>query len=93
MAQEEHCNQGVHERVAVVATFGTGQHHCTPRKFRRKNGKEVTITEVGLYHSVKRGAQIVHIFDVTDGESDYRLELDGQRLVWHMTGEMSADDY
>jgi hypothetical protein len=30
----------------------------------------------------------MHIFDVTDGGTDYRLEFDSERLTWHLTLEM-----
>lgn len=86
-------SEALHERVAVVVTFDASRAGCSPRKFRRSNGREVDISEVGLYHAAKRGAKVVHIFDVSDGESDYRLEFDSQRLVWHITGEVSADEY
>jgi hypothetical protein len=30
---------------------------------------------------------MVHMFDVTDGGADYRLELDAERLTWKLTLE------
>ena len=77
----------MHERVDVVATFGTGLNPCYPRRFRRANGREVTVTEIGLRHPTVQGNRTVHMFDVTDGEADYRLEFDSERLVWHLTME------
>jgi len=32
---------------------------------------------------------MVHMFDVTDGGADYRLEFDAERLTWRLT--MEAD--
>ena len=77
------------ERVQVVAVFGLGHHPCRPVKFKRANGREVTVTELGLRHPVSNGRRMVHVFDVTDGGSDYRLEFDSERLTWHLT--MEAD--
>jgi len=34
-----------------------------------------------------KGKRMVHIFDVTDGQADYRLEFDAQQLTWHLTRE------
>jgi hypothetical protein len=34
---------------------------------------------------------MIHVFDVTDGGADYRLEFDSERLTWHLTRE--ADHY
>ncbi len=75
------------ERVDVVATFGTGLNPCVPVKFRRANGREIVITEIGLRTPVAAGRKTVHMFDVTDGEADYRLEFDSERLTWRLTLE------
>ncbi len=75
------------ERVEVIATFGAGLNPCVPRKFKRTNGREVEITEIGLRHPTVQGRRTVHIFDVTDGGADYRLEFDSERLTWRLTRE------
>lgn len=75
------------ERVEVIATFGAGLNPCVPRKFKRTNGREVDITEIGLRHPTVQGRRTVHIFDVTDGGADYRLEFDSERLTWRLTRE------
>lgn len=81
----------LNERIDVVATFGEGLNLCRPVRFRRANGREVEISELGLRHPVAHGARTVHVFDVTDGGADYRLEFDSERLTWHLTRE--ADHY
>lgn len=72
----------LNERVDVLAVFRPGWQACRPVKFRRSNGREVVVTEVGLRHPRMHGARMVHVFDVTDGGSDYRLEFDSERLTW-----------
>lgn len=81
----------LNERVEVIATFGSGLERCVPRRFRRTNGREVTVTEVGLRHPVFRGRRLIHVFDVTDGAADYRLEFDVERLVWRLVREESHE--
>ncbi len=81
----------MNERVDVIATFSEGLNPCRPRRFRRKSGREVTISEIGLRHPSVKGKRTLHIFDVTDGEADYRLELDSERLTWHLTFEGDHD--
>lgn len=81
----------LHERIEVVATFGGGLNPCSPRSFRRPSGREVEISEIGLRHPSTKGNRTVHIFDVTDGGTDYRLEFDSERLTWHLT--LEADHY
>lgn len=75
----------LNERIDVVAKFGTGLNPCVPIKFRRANGREITITDIGLRHPTTKGKRAVHVFDVTDGSSDYRIELDSERLTWMLT--------
>lgn len=77
----------LNERVDVVATFGIGLNPCVPVKFRRASGREVVITEIGLRHPTVQGRRTVHMFDVTDGGADYRLEFDAERLTWRLTME------
>lgn len=81
----------LNERVEVIAIFGGGHHPCKPVRFKRPNGREVEVKELGLRHPVNNGLKTLHIFDVTDGGADYRLEFDSERLTWHLT--MEADHY
>ena len=81
----------LNERIEVIAIFGGGLNPCRPIRFRRSSGREVEITEIGLRHPSNGGLKTVHVFDVTDGGADYRLELDSERLTWHLTRE--ADHY
>lgn len=81
----------LNEQIQVIALFKPGHHPCTPIKFKRANGREVTVTELGLRHPLPHGTKTVHAFDVTDGGTDYRLELDSERLIWRLT--MEADHY
>ena len=71
----------LNERVEVIATFGGGLELCVPRRFRRSNGREIEVSELGLRHPVAKGRRTMHIFDVTDGQADYRLEFDSERLT------------
>ena len=77
----------LNEIIEVVAVFQSGNRPCRPVKFRRKNGREVVITKIGLGYDRERGARTMHIFDVTDGQADYRLEFDSVTLVWRLTRE------
>jgi hypothetical protein len=81
----------LNERVEVIALFGDGLNICKPIKFRRQSGNIVEVSEIGLRHPSQKGTRTMHIFDVTDGGADYRLELDTERLTWYLTRE--ADHY
>lgn len=75
------------EIVEVVAVFRRGIKPCQPIKFRRANGREIIITQIGLGFEHERGAKTVHVFDVTDGQADYRLEFDSVTLIWRLVRE------
>ena len=77
----------LNERIKVVAIFGDGLNPCRPLRFRRTNGREINITEIGLRHPSLQGKRMLQIFDVTDGLADYRIELDAERLIWRLTRE------
>lgn len=77
----------LNERVAVVATFREGLHPCCPLKFKRRSGREIIVTEIGMIHPKYDGVRTRHMFDVTDGQADYRLELDSETLAWRLTAE------
>ena len=77
----------LNERIKVVVVFGGGLNPCRPLRFRRTNGREINITEIGLRHPSAQGKRMIHIFDVTDGSADYRIELDAERLTWRLTRE------
>ncbi len=77
----------LNEQIKVVAIFGNGLNPCRPMKFRRTNGREIDVIEIGLRHPSVQGKRMIHIFDVTDGSADYRIELDAERLTWRLTRE------
>jgi hypothetical protein len=77
----------LNESIEVVAIFKHGYQSCLPVRFRRSNGREVEVRELGLRHPRADGLKTTHIFDVTDGSSDFRLEFDSERLTWRLTLE------
>jgi hypothetical protein len=81
----------LNEPVEVLVVFGRDTGLCRPVKFRRASGREVVIKELGLRHPTHKGERTVHVFEVTDGGADYRLEFDSERLTWRLTCE--ADRY
>lgn len=81
----------LNERVEVEALFGEGLDVCRPIRFRRPSGREIAVSELGLRHPRSNGLKTMHIFDVTDGGTDYRLEFDSERLTWYLTRE--SDHY
>jgi hypothetical protein len=73
----------VNKRVPVVATFVAGSERlvCQPVRMRHNN-RIITFSELGLRHPTSKGKRMIHVFDVSDGTVDYRLEFDASSLCW-----------
>jgi len=48
-------------------------------------GREYNFLEDGLRYLVQKGQQLVKLFDVSDGQTQYRLRLDGENH-WTLVG-------
>jgi hypothetical protein len=76
----------VNKEVSIVAYYfkNAGERlKCFPKRMEY-DGKRVDFTETGLRHPTKKGQRMVHVFDMTDGQADYRLEFDAQALIWRL---------
>lgn len=74
----------INERVDVMARFrdkGNYQTLCYPCLMKYK-GRTIEFTELGLRHATKQGTRMIHVFDMSDGTSDYRIEFDAEALTW-----------
>ena len=72
------------ERVEVMALFGYTMTPCQPLSFKRKNGREVEVTELLRTHINFVSGKAHHIFDVLAGKEKYRLEFNSTDLSWHI---------
>lgn len=48
------------------------------------NGRQYSITKVGLHHTTREGRTLLHIFSVTDGTTSFKLELNSETLSWKL---------
>ncbi len=74
----------INERVDVVAIFEKGKDvsvNCMPYKMRYQ-GRDIIFTKRGFHHPTAQGKRMIHVFDMYDGTSDYRLEFDAEGLTW-----------
>jgi len=71
--------------VNIIAYYfrGQGRPKCFPKKMEF-DGKQVVFTETGLRHPTHKGQRMIHVFDMTDGQADYRLEFDAEELSWKL---------
>lgn len=76
----------INERVEVVSIFKRHQNAsklCLPYMMRYR-GQDILFTELGLRHPTAAGKRTVHVFDMSDGSNDYRLEFDAEALTWQL---------
>lgn len=75
----------INEVIEVVAIFSTKKLNtiCSPAKIRY-NHQDIIITELGLRHPAMSGSKTIHVFDVSDGSNDYRLEFNSESLIWKL---------
>lgn len=75
----------INKDVNIVAYYfqDRSQPKCFPKRMEY-DGKQVTFTETGLRHPTHKGQRMVHVFDMTDGSADYRLEFDAESLSWKL---------
>jgi hypothetical protein len=82
----------INERVEVAAVYRRQADIavlCMPSKMRWR-GKEVIFTELALRHPTVAGKRMIHVFHVSDGMNDYRLEFDAEALTWTLIAVMPA---
>lgn len=80
----------INRRVSVVAVFrqkGGPAELCMPSKMRYE-GREIVFTELGLRHPTSAGQRMIHVFDMSDGLNDYRLEFDAEALTWTLISQI-----
>lgn len=76
----------INERVEVMAIFNMNKgdtNKCIPKKMKYKN-RVITFTELGFRHPTSQGNRMIHVFDATDGNAEYRIELDAESLTWEL---------
>jgi hypothetical protein len=74
----------INERVDVVAVYrrqGDMSSLCIPAKMRWRN-QEIAFTELALKFPTVAGKRMIHVFHVSDGANNYRLEYDAEALTW-----------
>ena len=47
-------------------------------------GKTISFVDEGLRYCIKRGSEITRLFDLTDGESLFRLKLEATTRSWNL---------
>lgn len=74
----------INKDVAIIAYYfrsNARRLRCFPKSMEL-DGRRINFTETGLVHPTRKGARMIHVFDMSDGNADYRLEFDAASLSW-----------
>lgn len=72
----------INEKVDVVLVAYAKEREIVKFKPIRMKYKHDDIDlELLMRHPTIQGKRMIHVFDVTDGTNDYRLEFDAERLT------------
>lgn len=80
-------NQSINKQVAVLSYYFTAKNgRCYPKRIALETGEELNFVESGLRCLVRKGQEIIHIFNMTDGISQYRLRFEPENRLWTLLG-------
>lgn len=73
----------VNKEVNITALYFQGGRNLQGFPKRMEfDGREYTFIESGLRYLIQKGHQLVQVFDMSDGESFYRLRFDTSQKLW-----------
>ncbi|MEO5949851.1 MAG: hypothetical protein ABIQ04_00210 [Candidatus Saccharimonadales bacterium] len=67
--------------VPIFRAFASETMVCVPWKMKF-GMQEIIFTKFGMRHPTAKGKRMIHVFEMSDGVNDYRLEFDAERLIW-----------
>lgn len=73
----------IDKEVNVTALYFRNKNQI--RSFPKKmeyDGQEYTFVESGMRYEINKNNQLLNLFDMTDGDSAYRLKFDTNKLTW-----------
>lgn len=82
------------QEIEITSVYFRGQHgkkrlESYPRRMVL-DGREYTFLESGMRYLVHKGQALIKLFDVSDGQTEYRLRLDEQ-AHWTLVGMKVAN--
>lgn len=83
----------VNERVDIVPIFhaqASEKTLCVPWKMRYR-GQEIVFTVFGMRHPTAKGKRMIHVFEMSDGVNDYRIEFDAEHLTWELVSMIEGN--
>ncbi len=86
-------NQGVKEAREINVTSYYFPHGSTqksfPRRIEDEQGHQLNFLENGLRCMVRKGQELIEIFNMTDGQNLYRLSFEPGNNRWKLLSSRS----
>jgi hypothetical protein len=73
----------IDEAVSVDLLFNHIRKYAYPWVIHWRGARHM-ITKVGLHHKVRDGRLLYHLFNVTDGNTFFKLRFDTETLSWKL---------
>jgi hypothetical protein len=82
----------INERVDVVVIF---RKHADIGAFAMPyrmhwRGRDIDLSELALRYPTVQGKRMIHVFHMSDGVNDYRLEFDAEGLIWTLVAMLAG---
>ncbi len=73
----------INKQVNVNSVYFSGRNNFRsfPREISYDN-HQVTFVESGMRYLLQKGQKVVQLFDMSDGQSNYRLQFDSSDFTW-----------
>ena len=81
--QDTETKQFINKEVAVNSLYFSGHHNF--KSFPKEityNNEQVTFYESGMRYCLQKGQKVIQLFDMSDGQNNYRLSFDAQNFTW-----------
>ena len=72
------------DRPVAVTSIRFGKDFEPVPKRIEFEGRTINFIDEGLRFCIKHGGEITRLFDLTDGESLFRLKLEAKTLTWNL---------
>lgn len=92
MIQNEN-RQTINKEVSITAWYFRNRRQLISFPKRMEFDQQEYVFAEGLRYLVQKGKSIVQLFDMTDGNSNYRLRFDSEAQIWTLVSITSARAY
>lgn len=72
------------ERPVSVTAIRFGKNFNPIPKRIEFDGRTINFVDEGLRYCIKQGSEMIRLFDLSDGESLFRLRQESTTLTWNL---------